>query len=72
MSSGTLFTVECIVHRNVDLVPFERNLLQVVKEPKHLFLGIAHGLEQDGDRHLPSAIDANIDKILGIELQIQP
>src|SRR5258706_10840094 len=43
------------------------------EEPgKDLFRGIADRLQQDGRRHLAPTIDAEIQIVLGVELEIQP
>jgi hypothetical protein len=36
-------------------------------------LGVqADGLEQDGDRHLATAVDAEVEDVLRVELEVQP
>ncbi len=42
------------------------------KPGQDLFRGIADRLQQNGRRHLAPTVDAEIQVILGIELEIQP
>ena len=50
----------------------EEYLLNIVEIIQDELRGIPHGLEQDRDRHFPAPVDPDIQKILGIEFQIQP
>ena len=39
---------------------------------KNLLLAHAHGLEQDGGRHLAAAVDADVQDILVVEVKVEP
>ncbi len=44
----------------------------LIELPEDILGGIADGLEQDGDRELAPPVYADVEYVLGIELQIDP
>ncbi len=50
----------------------EENLLAPVVVVQKLLGSIAQRFEQDGSRHFPPSVDAHIEYVLVVELEIQP
>src|SRR5690606_13337169 len=51
---------------------FQREGIEVEVRGKDVFVGQADGLEQDRDRHLATAVDAEKQDVLGVELKVEP
>ena len=55
-------------------MPFGRQVERVLLEEhvEHLLVAVAERTQQDGDRQLAAAVDARVDAVLGVELEVEP
>ncbi len=51
---------------------FDVDRLGVVVEVEQVLGAVAEGLEQHRRVHLPSPVDADVDEVLGVELEVEP
>ena len=70
--SGGLFPDQRIIHLHVEATVLQKNLFDVVEVIQDELRGISHRLQEDRHRHLSPAVNSHIEKVLGIEFEIQP
>ncbi len=70
---GGILAVEILAHFPHQPAVFLENVIFAsIEVVENLFLGHAHGLEQDGGRHLAAPVNAHIKDILVVKIKIQP
>ena len=65
-------TGQRFINPKINFFAFKCDLLNTVKIIQDKFRRIAHGFQQNCDRHFPAAVDPHVEQILGIKLQVQP
>src|SRR5581483_11637586 len=64
---------EAVGDRPVDLPVLDVQLVDVVERPDDLVgAAQAEGAEEDGRQELPLAVDAHVEQVLGVELELDP
>ncbi len=69
---GVFLAVLVLAHLAQHALAVEQVFLVLIEVVEDVRLGHAHGLEQDGGGHFAAAVDADVQDVLVVEVEVQP
>ncbi len=69
---GRLLVEEEVADLDVGLAIIEENLFDTVEIVQGVLDAVPYGFQQNRHGHLPPAVDAHVEEILGVEFEVQP